>query len=135
KKCVLFNAPVGQGAQFSGVVSVLNPPEPLPKGVLGDPATARSQLVDAVVEADEALMEKYLMEGTVSPEELAAALPKALAAGTVVPIFCTSAKKDKDIGIQELLDAIVTFGLSPAEGQVRTAKRGSSDKAEEVNLA
>jgi elongation factor G len=134
KACVLFNAPINPGPGFSGIVSVLNPPDKAPAGCPVDLAAARSKLVDAVVEADEALMEKYLMEGTVTPEELTAAIPKALSAGTVVPIFCTSAKKDKDIGIQELLDAIVTFALSPAQGKVRTATRGSGDKAEEVKL-
>ncbi len=134
KACVLFNAPINPGHSFSSVVSVLNPPSGSMAGSPVDLAAERSKLVDAVVEADEALMEKYLVEGTVTTEELTAALPKALAAGTIVPIFCTAAKKDKDIGIQELLDAIVTFGLSPDQGKIRTATRGSGDKAEEIEL-
>jgi elongation factor G len=129
KACVLFNAPVGQGARFSGVVSVLNPPASPPAGVAVDLAAARSKLVDAVVEADEALMEKYLMEGSVSAEELEAAIPKALAAGTVVPIFCASAKKDKDIGIAELLEALAGEALSPVQGKRRTAVK-AGDGAE-----
>src|SRR6266403_1926767 len=52
--------------------------------VLMDLAEARSKLVDAVVEADDALMEKYLLEGAVSADELVAGLPKALNAGTVI---------------------------------------------------
>jgi elongation factor G len=135
KACVLFNAPINPGPGFSGVVSALNPPDKAPAGCPVDLAAARSKLVDCVVEADEALMEKYLMEGTVTPDELSAAIPKALAAGTVVPIFCTSAKKDKDIGIQELLDALATFALSPDQGKVRTATRGSGEKAEEIKLS
>src|SRR5262245_23551719 len=70
KNCVLFNAPVGLGAKFTGVVSVLNPPASPPPGCPVDLAAERSRLIDAVVEADDALMEKYLMEGTVSNEEL-----------------------------------------------------------------
>jgi elongation factor G len=132
KGCVLFNAPVGIGPQFSGVVSVLNPPEPPPAGCAADLAAERSQLVDAIVESDEALMEKYLTEGTVSADELSAALPKALAAGTVVPIFCTATKKDKDIGVAEVLDAIAKFAPSPKLGAPRKATRGSGDKAQEV---
>src|SRR5262249_22430858 len=89
KGCVLFNAPCGQGAQFKGVVSVLNPPDPAPAGCTTDLAQARSKLVDAIVESDDAIMEKYLLEGTVSTDELNAVIPKALAAGTVVPIFFT----------------------------------------------
>jgi elongation factor G len=132
KGCVLFNAPVGQGAQFSGVVSVLNPPEPPPAGCLVDLAAARAKLVDPIVESDDALMEKYLMEGTVSPEELTVVIPKALAAGTVIPIFCTSARKD--IGIAELLDALAEDALSPAQGKKRTAVKGAGEAAEEVPL-
>jgi elongation factor G len=132
KACVLLNAPIGVGPSFSGVVNVLQPPEKAPAGCLVDPAEVRSKLVDAIVESDDTLMEKYLMEGTVSPEELAATLPKALAAGTVVPIFCTSAKKD--IGVQELLDAILEFALSPAQARKRTGTKGSSDKATQVTL-
>jgi elongation factor G len=130
KACVLFNAPVGQGAQFSGVVSVLNPPAQAPAGCLVDLNQARSKLVDAVVEADDALMEKYLLEGSATGEELLSAIPKALASGTVIPIFCTSAKKD--IGIAELLDALTDFALSPVQGKRRTATKGQGDRAKEV---
>jgi elongation factor G len=132
KGCTLFNAPVGQGAQLSGVVSVLNPPDKAPAGCPVDLAAARSKLVDAIVEADDQLMEKYLMEGTVTAEELEAAIPKALAAGTVIPVFCTSAKKD--IGITELLDALGRYALSPTQGKKRTAVKGSGDKAQEISL-
>jgi elongation factor G len=131
KACVFFNAPVGQGARLSGVVSVLKPPAAAPAGCLVDLAAARSQLTDAVVEADEALMEKYL-EGSVSDEELTAAIPKALAAGTVVPIFCTSARKD--VGTAELLDGLCTYALSPVQGKHRTAVKGQGENAREVVL-
>jgi elongation factor G len=132
KNCVLLNAPLGQGAGFKGVVSVLNPPDKAPADCLVDLADVRAKLVDAIVECDEALMEKYLMEGSVSAEELTGALPKALAAGTVVPIFCTSAKKD--VGVAELLDALTSHALSPAQGKRRTGVKGQGDKAAEVAI-
>ncbi len=133
KGCVLFNAPIGQGASFSGVVSVLNPPASPPAGCPVDLAAARSRLVDAIVECDDALMEKYLMEGAVTAEELSAVIPKALAAGTVIPIFCTSAKKD--IGVAELLDALADDAISPVAARAKTATRGAGDKAQEVAVA
>ena len=132
KNCVLLDAPVGQGAGFKGVVSVLNPPENVPGDCLVDLADARSKLVDAIVECDEALMEKYLLEGSVSAEELAGALPKALVTGTVVPIFCTSAKKD--LGVAELLESLTGYALSPAHGKKRVGVKGQGEKAVEVTL-
>jgi elongation factor G len=132
KQCVLFNAPIGHGPNFKGVISVLNPPDSPPAGCLVDLAAERSKLIDDVVEVDEALLEKYLGEGTVDPAELNADVPKAMAAGTVIPIFCTSAKKG--IGIGELLVAMSEEAPSPAEGKKRTATQGSGDKAKEVTL-
>jgi elongation factor G len=132
KGCVLFNAPIGQGASFSGVVSVLNPPDKPPDGCLADLAQARSKLVDAIVECDDALMEKYLTEGTVNAQELGAVIPKALAAGTVIPIFCTSAKKD--LGVAELLDAFCQYALPPTLGKARTITKGTGDQAKETPL-
>jgi elongation factor G len=134
KGCVLFNAPNDVGHSFSSVISVLNPPDKVPETCPVDPAEIRSGLIDAIVEADDALMEKYLAEGTVAADELSAAIPKALAAGTLVPIYCTAAKKDKDIGVAELLDALTRFALSPVQGAKRTATKGTGDKAQEVTL-
>lgn len=112
KQCVPFNVPNTTGPEFKEVICVLDPPKAAPAGCPIDPNDVRSQLVDAVVEADEALMEKYLTEGAVSAEELEAGIPKAIAAGTLIPIFCTSAKQDK--GVKDLLDALSRYGLSPS---------------------
>jgi len=131
KGCVLFNAPIDPGPQFGGVVGVLDSVE-TPAGCPVDLAAARSQLVDAIVEVDDALMEKYLTEGTIGVEELAHALPKALATGTVIPIFCTSARKDKDIGVQELLDGLETYSLSPLQGPPHLAAGSGDSEAPEL---
>jgi elongation factor G len=130
KACVLLNVPVGQGGKFTGVVSALQPPSSPPAGVLVELAAAHVQVMEAVVEADEALMEKYLGEGAISADELLRGLPKALSAGTLIPIFCTAAKKD--IGIDELLDALTLFALSPAQAKSRTMTKGSGDQAKEL---
>jgi len=78
------------------------------------------------------LMEKYLSEGTVSHEELLTAMPKALAAGTVVPIFCTAAKKD--LGLAELLEAILMDSPSPVQAKTHHATRGTGEKMTDVEL-
>ena len=119
RQCIPFNVPDGTGEKFKKVVCVLDPPPQASNGFPIDPADVRGQLVDAVVEADESLTEKFLLEGSVAPNELEAAIPKALAAGTLIPIFCTSAKKD--IGVRELLDALSRHGLSPGYAKRRLA--------------
>jgi elongation factor G len=117
KNCVLFNVPDAVGPDFKGVICLLDPPAKMPGTCPVDAAAARQQLIDAVVEADEALMEKYLTDGNVSVTELEADITKALDAGTLIPIFCTSAKKDR--GVKELLDALSKYGLSPAFARKR----------------
>lgn len=112
KACVLFNVPDQVGPGFSKVYSVLHPTEKPPATCPVDVEAMRSQLLDAVVEADDTLMEKYLTDGQISDAELDSAVPIALAAGTLIPIFCTSAKRD--IGVHELLEALARYGLSPA---------------------
>jgi elongation factor G len=119
KKCVLFNVPDGLGSAFKGVVSVLNPPAEVPKGCPVDPKAVRSQLVDAIVECDEAMMEKYLTEGDLSVDELEGAVAKAVDAGTVVPIFCTAGKKEA--GVEELLHALAKYSSTPWHAKVRLA--------------
>src|SRR5262245_11995199 len=125
KGCVLFNAPNAVGPSVSSVVSVVNPPASAPAGLPVDLAAARSQLIDAVVETDDALMEKYLMEGSVSDDELRAAIPKALASGNLIPIFCAAVKKD--VGVPEVLEALASYALSPAQGKKRVAVKDGKE--------
>ncbi len=133
KGCVLFNAPVGQGADFSAVVSEIEGGKSAPAGCLVDVKEVHAQLVDAVVEADDALMEKYLNDGSITDEELIHGVPKALAAGTVIPVLCTSAKQD--IGIAELLDVLAEDALSPVDGRRRTGTKGGAEVVLEPNPA
>jgi elongation factor G len=114
---VLFNVPDAVGAGFKSVVSVLNPPDKIPPGCPVNPRDVRSQLVDAIVECDEAMMEKYLTEGNLSVEELEGAVAKAVEAGTVIPIFCTAGKKE--VGVPELLHALSTYSSTPWHAKVR----------------
>jgi elongation factor G len=111
KNCVLFNVPDRVGPGVRDVYCLLDPRTIIPPTCPVDVAAARSQLIEAVVEADEALLEKYLSEGKVTVAELEADITRAMAAGTLIPIFCASSKKEK--GVKELLDALSRYGLSP----------------------
>jgi elongation factor G len=119
KNCVLFNVPDRLGPGMKEVHCLLDPRQILPPSTPVDVPTARSQLIEAVVESDEALLEKYLSEGAVTLAELEADITRAMDAGTLIPIFCVSAKKDK--GVRELLDALSRYGLSPSFSAKRLA--------------
>jgi elongation factor G len=76
-------------------------------------AAAREQLIEMVAEADEQLMETFFSEGTLTQEQLLQGLKAATMAGKIFPLVCTSGLHA--IGIQPLLDAIVSYVPSPAE--------------------
>jgi elongation factor G len=78
-----------------------------------DVAEAHTQLIESVIEADDALMERYLGGEEIPAEQIASGFVKALAAGTLVPIVFTDAKHE--VGVKELLDLITKYTPSPIE--------------------
>ena len=111
--CIPLNLPVGLGAEFTSVCPTFPVPDSIPEGTVGDPAAVYQDLLDAVVEADEALMERYLEGEEFSPDELMAGVSKAVAAGTLIPIFCVCGKSG--VGVDELLDGFAEFAPSPLD--------------------
>jgi len=69
---------------------------------LGVDSSHRSSLVDAIVESDDSLMEKYLEEGSVDDSSLMAAIPGAMAGGTFAPVFCVDPLRG--LGVSEFAD-------------------------------
>ncbi len=88
-------------------------------------ADAHKNLLECVVEADDAMMEKYLAEEEVTPAQVASIFVKALDAGTVIPILFTDARKE--IGIAELLELIVKETPSPAQEKPPILKDGDTE--------
>ena len=80
-----------------------------------DVADAHTQLLESVIEADDALMERYLGGEEIKPEQITTVFVKALKAGTLVPILFTDARRE--IGIKELLDLIVKYTPSPVDAE------------------
>ena len=72
------------------------------------------------VEVDEEVMERYFEGTPPTDKELSRLIVKSITEGSLVPILCCSAKQD--IGLTELLDAIVMCGL-PADAIQRTAQK------------
>ncbi len=73
----------------------------------------RLKLVESVAETDDALTEKYLEGEELTAEEIRKALRQGTIAGTIVPMLCGSAFKNK--GVQLLLDAVVDYLPAPTE--------------------
>ena len=73
----------------------------------------RTELIEAVAESDEALLEKYLGGEEISEDEIRKAVRKMTIDQTAFPVFCGSAFKDK--GVQPMLDAVVDFLPSPED--------------------
>jgi elongation factor G len=114
--------PIGSAASFKGVVNVLTKKAYTREGdktKVGDvPAdmkdavdAARFELVEKIVEQDEALFERYLADEKLTDAELTAALAKAVRAGQVAPVVPTGATLVA--GVDALLDAVVDLMPAP----------------------
>jgi len=102
--------PVGKEAAFSRVVNVLFDRE-IPPEIADDVAECRALWLDAIAETDDELMMRYLDGEELTDEEIHAGLLKTVKSGRTIPVFAGSAAKD--IGITELMDAIVEIFPSP----------------------
>jgi elongation factor G len=94
----------------------------------------RERMIEAAAEANEELMEKYLLEGCLTNEEIKSGIRAQTIANQIVPAFCGSAFKNK--GVQAILDAIVEYMPAPTdveaikgllEDEVTEARRPASD--------
>ncbi|GCE11764.1 elongation factor G [Tengunoibacter tsumagoiensis] len=124
-KVVPLQLPIGEQSGFKGVIDLIKqkgytfengtkiqevaiPPE------LQESLTSyREQLIESAVEADDAIMEKFLDGQELSEEELLMVVKKGTRSGELIPVLCGSTSKN--IGIQTLLDALIDYLPSAAE--------------------
>ena len=119
-RCRAATLPLGTGPALAGVASVLEPPADLPAASKDEFAKRREQLLEAIVEADDAVMEQYLEGKPIAPEVIVSTFQKAIKKGTIVPIFCTSVRKDK--GVDEALTLMAKVLPNPLDGRAWTGK-------------
>jgi len=125
---VAVQLPIGREEEFRGVIDLLEEvaliwPEdglgqtfergPIPDEYAEQVREYREQMVEALAEVDEGLMERYLADEKLSREELRAALRAGTLAMKVVPVLCGASFKNK--GVQPLLDAVVDYLPSPLD--------------------
>ncbi len=141
---VPVQVPIGKEAAFQGVADLLtlhmkivpnrNEHEyivaELPEYIKGEVEEARQQLIEAVAEFNNELMEKYIEGTEITEVEVAAALIEGIQAGKIFPVFCGSAKQN--VGVKNLMNGIVEYlptpyfkvsiGTSPADGEIKERK-------------
>jgi elongation factor G len=128
KKAYPIQLPVGSGETFTGHIDVLKRVEiifdeetlgktftefPVPDQYKERVEAARHEVIEAAVEHDEELLEKYLGGAELSYEEIQRAIRKATTSGSIVPVLCGASFKNK--GVQALLDAVIDYLPSPMD--------------------
>ena len=100
-------------------------PGEIPAELADEVEQYRTQLLDSVVETDEALMERYLDGQELSPEEVASALKAAVTRGELFPVACGVATKN--LGTTAVLDLLVEGVPSPAKKGAPIEIEGAAD--------
>ncbi|GAB6165638.1 elongation factor G [Thermostilla marina] len=124
--CVPMNVPIGQGADFKGVVSTIKPPEDV-TGALVDPKSISESFIESVVVADEAVLERYFEGEFPSDEDLSRLIAQSVQGGSLIPILCCSGKTG--VGLEELLDAL-RLCVPSSVSVVRTAQDAQGNGVE-----
>ena len=125
---VCLEIPMGASDDFAGVIDLIRQKacfydpdevasksrvEEIPAEYADQAAVARAEMIDALADCDDALMEKFLAEEELTEADLIAAVRKGTLAKVIHPVLCGSALKH--MGIQPLMDAIVDYLPSPSE--------------------
>ncbi len=126
ERCVAIHIPIGAEHEVTGIVDLLHMcayldpggqresgPSEIPAELMSQVEEYREKLLDAVVETDEGLMERYLDGQELSTEEVAHALKDAVTRGEVFPVACGVASRN--LGTTAVLDLLVEGVPSPAK--------------------
>jgi len=125
REVVAVQLPLGEESAFAGVVDLVRmkacrfpadesgalQESDVPAEFKDEAEAARSALIEMVAEQDEALLEKFFAEGTLSEQDLGGGLVAAFAARKIFPVFFCSAGRNQ--GVQPILDGIVTLVPNP----------------------
>ncbi len=126
---VLFHLPIGEGADFRGVIDLVNMKavtfrdfkrtiEDIPENMREEAEKWHRILIEKLADFDDNLMEKYLDEKFITPADIRKAARHAVTHLCVTPVFCGSAFRN--VGVRLLLDAIVDYLPSPADRGIVT---------------
>ncbi len=139
KKAVRAQLPIGLEENHEGVVDLLTMKayyfegdmgnkvveKEIPENMLADAKKYRAELIERIVENDEAMMNAYLEGNEPSLADLKALLRKAVIANDIFPVFAGSALKNK--GVQLVLDAVVDYLPAPTDIKAVTGTDPETD--------
>ena len=142
---VPIQLPIGAESTFKGIIDLVQMKAEIYQDDLGTkmevddiPEEYReqaeeyhNQLVEAVAETDDELMEKFFEGHELTIDEIKSAIRKATIAGKMNPVLCGTSYRNK--GVQPLLDAVVDYLPSPVD--VPPVKGTSKNKGEEIERA
>ena len=146
EKVVPVEIPIGEGSDFHGIINLFSQRAHLykagtdkgeydevdiPEELQAKFDEWETELQETLATTDEALLDKYLEEGSITREEAIQAMHNGVASGDIVPLFCGSA--ENSYGMQALLKKLVELCPSPAEAGGETAQRAGME--DEVQLA
>jgi elongation factor G len=124
---VPIQIPIGSENEFQGIIDLVRMRAKIYKDDLGQEIEDteipenlkeqaqeyRTKLIESIAETNEKLLEKFMMEEEFSEAEIKAALRQGTIDGSIMPMLCGSAFKNK--GVQVLLDAVVDYLPAPTE--------------------
>ncbi|MEA5599844.1 elongation factor G [Nostoc sp. UHCC 0252] len=124
---IAIQLPIGSENDFQGIVDLVRQrayiyandqgtdiqETDIPEELQAQVDEFRTKLIEAAAETDDALMTKYFEGEELTEQEVRTALRKGTIAGTIVPVLCGSAFKNK--GVQLMLDAVVDYLPAPSE--------------------
>ncbi len=126
-KAVPLQIPIGAEDEYQGAVDLITGKafiytddmgkdysvEEIPADMMDQYEAMRLELIEAIAEEDEELLDKYLGGEELTPEEIIKGIRAATISLTICPVLCGTAFKNK--GVQPLLDAVVDYLPSPMD--------------------
>ena len=129
KRLVKLQLPIGEKHEFKGVIDLIGmkaylgdgkSASEIPADMLDAAKEAHGVLVEAAAEGEDALLEKYLENGSLSDQELIRGLRRVVHSGAFVPVYCAAGAHE--VGVLPLLNAVIDLVPSPVEARARVAQ-------------
>ena len=123
--------PVRSGPGFKGVVNLMDKASVDTAGAEKEKATKlRNVFIEAIAEKNDELLEKYLDGKELTQEEIMDGFKKGVLAGEIFPVFCGASVLN--IGVKEILSAIIDILPSPDERPAKVAKDAKTNEDKEL---